>query len=202
MVSILFLPWHLKLYLRASFLSDFILELSSFHIFPRNLLRSLKIPQSPLLLSACLVTLLLCLRIHSPSSFQISCHPLLRIPLNLIFSEFSHTLITQNSLRNLCHFLVSEFPYYPLLRVPFQSLSSDSHSFSQILSESPSFIMSSQIHFLINSFSISFSQKFYTPSPMQISTTHLLSEILLTSSEYSIRNLLFPEFTLTLFFFL
>lgn len=44
--------------------------------------------------------------------------------------------------------------------------------------------MSSQSHFLRN---------FLYPPSCRFQLTHLLSEILLTSSEYSIRNLLFPR---------
>ena len=83
----------------------------------------------------------------------------------------------------------SKFPQTLLsLRIP-----SDFHSFSQIPSESPSFIMSSQTHFFTNSSQSHFLINFSYPPSCRFQLICLLSEILLTSSEYSIRNLLFPR---------
>ena len=108
------------------------------------------------------------------------------ISVTFLVSEFPHTTLTQSSLR---FSFLSEFPQTFLsLRIP-----SDSHSFSQIPSESPSFKMSSQTHFLINSSQSHFPRNFSYPPASRFQLTHLLSEILLTSSEYSIRNLLFPR---------
>lgn len=130
-------------------MSDFILELSSFHIFPRNLLRSLKIP--PVFPSS------LSMPCHSPSvsqnslSFFLSKFPVtpsfsknslsisfsqnfpipssLKIPLTQVLSEisvtflvseFPHTTLTQSSLR--LSFL-SEFSQTLILSLKFsQSL--------------------------------------------------------------------------------
>lgn len=194
MVSILFLPWHLKLYLRASFFVWFYLRTFFFSYFSSEPpWISQNSPVSPSSLN---------MPCHSPSvsqnslsffSFQISCPPSFSKEFPLIshflrifhFPHHSRIHSHPSSLREICHFLCLRIPpYYPYSEFP-QTLLSLRNSLRLILSlkfsQSPSFIMSSKFISSLIPLNL-ISQKFYTLLH-EFQLTHLLSEILLTSSE-------------------